>query len=111
MPQEYASKDDIKHLRELMEQYNKMAQVTIDKAEASVNERLLGMNEFREQINDMIATLATKENLVSSIDAVNVRVDGIEKWKATSQGANRVIVVVASIVSGLIGALIAHILK
>lgn len=108
---ETATKDDIKHLRELMEQYNEMAQTAIDKAEKSVDERLKGMNEFREQLNEMIATLATKEGLASLIDAVNVRVDGIEKSQDRQTGANRVIIVVATLAGGLIEYFITHLLK
>ena|ERR1700689_2957275 len=111
MEQDYATKDDIKHLRELMEQYNQMAQTAIDKAEKSVDERLKGMNEFRAQQQDMIANFATKEGLASLVDAVNVRIDGIEKTQERQTGANRVIVIVATLAGGLIEYFITHLFK
>jgi len=111
MDSNYASKDDIIHLRELMEQHDEMAQTAIDKAEKSVDERLKGMNEFREQLNQMIATLATKEQMMSLIDAVNIRIDGIEKSQSESRGRDKALAAIAILAAGFIGSVVSHLLK
>lgn len=113
MSQEYATKADvdhviqlikteIKHLRELMDQHDSMAQTAIDKSDTSMDERLAKVNEFREQQTDLITNFATKEFLTSQLEAQSKRLEILEKAKENSVGANRIILIVATLASGFI---------
>jgi uncharacterized protein YdcH (DUF465 family) len=84
---------EIVHLKELMEQHNKLTQLAIDKAEGTMNERLAGMNEFRAQMSDTIARFASNERVDSAIRAVELRNDNTDKeleelkqWRWNMQG-------------------------
>ena len=68
-------------------------EVAVEKAELLLKERLLTMNEVREQLRDQAATFATRESVelvrgqqVRQIDALSNRIGELEKGRANDQG-------------------------
>jgi transcriptional accessory protein Tex/SPT6 len=69
------------------------AQTAIDKAERTMNERLQGMNEFRDTLRDQAAKFATIVQLddrLHGVDkdylAMGERLTELERWKNNMQG-------------------------
>lgn len=100
---------DIRHLRELMEQRDRLTQLAINKAEESINERLLKMNEFRAQQADLIARFATTEKLDAVISSLNHRIetqskeiDELKAYQSTSQGRGQIIQILWPLVVGIV---------
>lgn len=67
--------NEVVHLKELMQQHDRMTALAIEKSEASYNERFSKTNAFREQQNDLIQTFAKGEETRSSIRAINEKFD------------------------------------
>lgn len=67
--------NEVVHLKELMQQHDRMTALAIEKSEASYNERFSKTNAFREQQNDLIQTFAKGEETRSSIQAINEKFD------------------------------------
>lgn len=87
--------NQIDYLKELIDQRSLLTQRAIDKAEASVDERLAGMNEFRAQQADMISKFATLEKLESIREQFNIQIitinkglDELNQWKAGAQATS-----------------------
>jgi len=55
--------------------HNELTQRAVDKAEAGMNERLKGMNEFRQALTDQTATLVRREYVESALNSLNTRLD------------------------------------
>lgn len=104
---------DIRHLRELMDQRDRLTQLAIDKAEQSINERLLKMNEFRAQQADVIARFATAEKLDAVVAALNQRIstqakeiDELKLARSKDQGRGQIISVIWALMASIIVMLI-----
>jgi hypothetical protein len=70
-----------------------LAQVAIDKAERTMNERLQGMNEFRDTLRDQAAKFATIQQLEDRLHAVDKdhealtkRLSLVENFQSNLQG-------------------------
>lgn len=104
---------DIRHLRELMEQHNKLTQNAIDKAEQTMNHRLESLNEFRAQQADIIARFATMEKLNSEISGLCQRInmqtkeiDELKQARSKDQGRGQVIQIIWALMASVIVVLI-----
>lgn len=104
---------DIRHLRELMEQHNKLTQNAIDKAEQTMNHRLESLNEFRAQQADIIARFATMEKLNGDTTALHQRIDSqakqideLKQARSKDQGRGQIIQVIWALMASVIVVLI-----
>lgn len=104
---------DIRHLRELMAQHNKLTQMAIDKAEQTMNHRLESLNEFRAQQADIIARFATMEKLNAEVAALNQRIntqvkeiDELKQDRSKGHGRGQVIQIIWSLMASVIVVLI-----
>lgn len=61
----------VKHLKELMQQHDKLSDLAIVKSEDTYNERFSKVNAFREQQHELIQTFAKSEETRGSFLAVN----------------------------------------
>lgn len=66
---------DISHLKNFMLEHDKSTELAISKSEANYNERFLKNNEFREQLKDMINTLARQKETDDAIAAIYSRME------------------------------------
>lgn len=105
-------------MRDFVDMRDTLKQRAIEKAEASVDKRLEGMNEFRAQLKDERANFITVDKLESEKTAIHGRIDAmakdydaLEKWKNNMQGRFVIIAIVITVVAGLIGAFISHLFK
>lgn len=73
-------------LRDLTAQQHDSSGRAIDKAEQQMNARLLGMNEFRDQLRDQAVTFARKEQLDETRDGLRTRLEVLEKLISNWQG-------------------------
>lgn len=62
------------------------SRLAIDKAEHSMNMRLEGMNEFRDQLRDQAARFITREELASQLRPINEVLKVVETAKDLSAG-------------------------
>lgn len=62
---------EILHLKDLMDQHDKMTAIAIEKSEESYNERFAKTNEFRAQQNDIIQTFAKGDETKNSFISMN----------------------------------------
>lgn len=62
---------EVMHLKEIMDQHDKMTSLAIEKSEVSYNERFAKTNEFREQQNDLIQTFAKGDETRNSIKGLD----------------------------------------
>ena len=65
---------------------NKMNQVAIDTALNTLNERLAGMNEFRNQMKDQQGTFVTKDLYYSQVESFDKRLKALEITGAKIEG-------------------------
>jgi hypothetical protein len=63
----------------------------LDKAEMMVNERLLRMNEVRDQLKDQAATFLTTVEYVANHKALETKIESLQKFMWLSIGALAVI--------------------
>ena len=91
----------IKRERELRKLQFAAAQRAIDKAEASMTQRLEGMNEFRRQLERQENTYATRVE----IGAVSERVNKLERAESVMSGKGAMLWLVIIVGLGLLGVL------
>ena len=60
--------------------------VAIDKAEQQLNKRLEGMNEFRDTLKDQASKLATKDEMMALIGALDKRIQSVERVQSSGEG-------------------------
>jgi hypothetical protein len=77
------------------------SQEAITKAETATEKRFDAVNEFRATLSDQASTFATKEKVDGSVEALNTRMDGLER--AVSR---LLIALLTSIVAVLVSALV-----
>lgn len=77
------------------------------RATDSLDRRLDGMNEFREELREQAARFATNEFVDGKAEALRVRIDSIEKRNANLDGRLAMVaVLVSAVVSIAVGLLI-----
>lgn len=64
------TKDHLQH-----EEIHRLERIAIDKADESMNMRLLGMNEFRDQLRDQAATFVSRKEVESTLVASTAKAD------------------------------------
>jgi cysteinyl-tRNA synthetase len=83
----------------------------VDKAEQQMNARLAAMNEFRDQLKDQAARLATNDRLEEIKEAADGRLKSIEAQISNWQGRLLVLGGIWSIVIITITALINYLIR
>lgn len=131
---------DIRHLRELMEQYHRLTDdalkehralskmlsderhqatlLNVKTALESLNERLLKLNELRGQLQDVINTLETKAHSEAMLSAVHLRVDTVVKEvdllklaRSNDQGKGQILQIIWALVASIIVVLVREFFK
>ena len=77
---------NINDLREYIEQHFALNDKALKLSNESMLTRLESMNEFRSQIREERANLATKEDIINCHDRLNARICPLEEAKAFSSG-------------------------
>lgn len=90
-----------------VEQRFQYSDKAIDKAEAAMNERLAGMNEFRDTLRDQAGRMATRVEL----DALNATVEGMRREKSNTDGRLAVVAFVVSIMASLLVAWLSSVIR
>ncbi len=82
----------------------------VNKAEGQLRERLAGQNEFRDQLKDQAATLATRQyvefsdaQLNKSLDSISDRLSYLEKQAANSDGRTWMLITGMGVLFSIIG--------
>ena len=83
----------------------------IDKAEQQMNSRLLGMNEFREQLKDQASTFAKKDQVDDIRFSLQKRLDEIDRIIANWQGRLLVVGSGWAVIVIIMGALVNYTIK
>lgn len=73
---------------------------------ATLNERLAGMNEFRDTLKDQAARLATKDEVAIHGDLIERRISALELGRAEAAGSAKTWGALAGVGGGLVTALI-----
>lgn len=73
-------------LKEYMDRRFEDIQRAVDKAEASMNERLVGMNEFRNTLKDQSSKFIPREEFASTVNSLSQKIDGLESIRDISSG-------------------------
>ncbi|OFV80214.1 MAG: hypothetical protein A2Y78_04795 [Acidobacteria bacterium RBG_13_68_16] len=105
-------------LREYFDQRFAESQRSIDKAEHLMEQRLAGMNEFRDTLRDQASRFVTREEMLAAIKALpcvihESRVSSLDNWRARMEGVasqRSVMVTGALAVAGLIMSALALVL-
>jgi len=87
-------------LREYIDLRFTETQRAIDKAEATMNERLTGMNEFRATLKDQSATFVTRAELTLIMNKIQTNLDELNKIRDVATGkASQTSMIIAIIIS------------
>lgn len=78
--------DAYEHLEKLLTQRFDFADKAVGVALKSIDERLAGMNEFRETLKDQNATFATRAEEEAKATLVNEKLAALEKVQNIAQG-------------------------
>jgi len=97
----FASLDDA------LDKAEKVRDAQIVAAAADVQRRLEGLNELRQEVTEDRGMLVSRAVFDAKVDAVNLRVDGIEAWRNRALG----VVTVLALGSSALGAVVAWALK
>jgi hypothetical protein len=93
-----------------LERYVESRLVSSDKAVTialqTLNERLAGMNEFRDALKDQVATFANKGEVAASKAEVERRLSVIENARSRDDGKAAVYGGIAGLVSSILGAIV-----
>lgn len=81
-----AVQESIEDLKEYMEQHFTMNDKAVKLANESMLARLESMNEFRAQIREERANLATREDVIATYDKLDARLCPLEESRAFSSG-------------------------
>lgn len=92
----------VSSLREAMQQHFDLNDKALRLANEAMLVRLESMNEFREQIKEERANLATKENLVAIYDKLDQRLKPLETSKAVSAGQLKLLTLLPSSIAGIL---------
>lgn len=90
---------------------NQMSQLAIDKAEATMNDRLSGMNEFRDQLKDQAGLFATKEEVNKRAEVVDQRIGSIENQISSLNGSLKIFGLLWVLIQAGLGIWFARMLK
>jgi predicted nuclease with TOPRIM domain len=80
------NRGDFVSLREYLESRIAAVEKGIEVANRSMQERLQGMNEFRDTLKDQAGRFVTRDELDSKMNNVNEQLKGLQYFKAQLEG-------------------------
>jgi hypothetical protein len=106
-PEKRMSDKECVELRDYIEVQIKALKEATNLARENMERRLEGMNEFRHQLNSQAATFITREAFEARHNLLQIQVDELRAFKATSEGkASQISVLIATGI-GLAGVVLA----
>ena len=64
----------------------RLTKTALDAAHTSMEKRLDGMNEFRDQLKDQAARFVTREEMISTLKSIQANVEILLSARATEEG-------------------------
>ena len=64
----------------------RLTKTALDAAHTSMEKRLDGMNEFRDQLKDQAAKFVTREEMISTLKSIQANVEILLSARATEEG-------------------------
>ena len=74
--------NEVRHLENKVDIRTELNALALEKATLRLDDRLEGMNEFREQLNKQAGTFATKESLEALRESLDLKFDELRRKNA-----------------------------
>ena len=74
--------NEVRHLENKIDIRTELNALALEKATLRLDDRLEGMNEFREQLNKQAGTFATKESLEALRESLDLKFDELRRKNA-----------------------------